>query len=101
MILRYPRFDLWQSREGVPVMMVKTLPDGRVVENPRVRNQTAFWIAGIERSMRFVHTDGREIPGSARTVGRNALIWNGTNRLYRLETDLPLAEALRLANSLP
>ena len=100
-ILQYPSFDLWQSREGVPVMMVKTLPDGRVVQNPQVHGRTGFWVAGIERSMRFVDADGRDIPGSARTVGRNALIWNGVSRLYRLETDLPLAEALRLADSLP
>lgn len=100
-ILRYSRFDLWQSREGVPVMMVKTLPDGHVVQNPQVHGRTGFWIAGIERSMRFVDADGHDIPGSARTVGRNALIWNGVSRLYRLETDLPLAEALRLADSLP
>jgi hypothetical protein len=100
-ILRYPRVDLWQSREGVPGMIVKTLPEGTVVETPLVRGRAAYWVSGVERTLRFLDGEGREIPGSARTVGRNALIWSGVDRLYRLETDLPLSEALRLADSLP
>jgi hypothetical protein len=100
-LLRYPRFDLWQGRDGVPGMQVKSLPEGTIIETPSVHGRAAYWVAGVERSVRFVDAEGRDIPGSTRMVTRNALVWSGANRLYRLETDLPLAEALRLANSLP
>ena len=100
-LLRYPRFDLWQGRDGVPGMQVKSLPEGTVIETPSVNGRAGYWVAGVERSVRFVDADGRDVPGSTRMVTRNALVWSGANRLYRLETDLPLAEALRLANSLP
>jgi hypothetical protein len=100
-LLRYPRFDLWQGRDGVPGMQVKSLPEGIVIETPTVNGRAGYWVSGVERSVRFVDAEGRDIPGSMRTVTRNALVWSGSNRLYRLETDLPLAEALRVANSLP
>jgi hypothetical protein len=100
-LLRYPRFDLWQGRNGVPGLQVKSAPEGTLIETPQVRGRAGYWVAGTERTLRFVDADGRDIPGSTRTVGRNALVWTGENRLYRLETDLPLADALRIANQLP
>jgi hypothetical protein len=100
-VLRFPDFDLWESRTFSQYFLAKGAPQGTVIATASVNGHPAYWVGGVTRQVRFVDSAGIEVPGSARTVTRNALIWNGERTLYRIETDLSLNEALRIATSLP
>jgi hypothetical protein len=100
-VLRFPDFDLWESRAFSRYFLMKGAPEGTVIATASVRGHPAYWVGGVPRVVRFVDAAGVEVPGSARTVTRNALMWNGERTLYRIETDLPLNDALRIAASLP
>jgi len=100
-VLHYERFDLWEARLEETEFFAKGLPEGATVRDVVVDGRPARWISGGNHLVRFVGPDGREVVGSQRTVERNTLIWRTEYALYRLETDLPEAEAIRLAESLP
>jgi hypothetical protein len=100
-VLRYPTFDLWEARTGGRPFLSKGVPDGEVIEVASVRGMPAYWVGRFARTVRFVDADGREVPGTERVVTQNALVWSTTSGFYRIETHLPLAEALRIAESLP
>jgi hypothetical protein len=67
----------------------------RVVQETTVRGQPALWTEGPHLL---------QVPGGGyeprRLVTGNTLIWAEGEITYRLETDLPLEEALRIAESL-
>jgi hypothetical protein len=99
LILQHAEFDLWQKRGGD--FIGKGLSSDAIVEVVHVGDSPAYWIVSSEYELRFLDAEGRELLGSRRTVDRNALIWNGAESFYRMETELPLAEALAIAESLP
>lgn len=100
-ILRYPTFDLWQARIAGRAFVGKGVPEGEVIETPSVKGVPGYWISGFPRTERFFDSDGREVPELTRVVTQNALVWSTAGGNYRIETDLPLAEALLIAESLP
>lgn len=101
-VLRYSTFDLWEGRVGGKYFIGKGVPEGEVIETTTVKGAPAYWIGGFPRTVRFVDSEGREVAGTARTVTVNALVWTSVSgRHFRIETELPLAEALRIAESLP
>jgi hypothetical protein len=64
-----------------------------------VHGETAYWVTG-EHWLIFYDSTGREQVGSSRFVGGNVLIWQRGGVTYRLETDLLLEEAIRIAESI-
>jgi hypothetical protein len=101
-VLRYPTFDLWEARTGGRVFLSKGVPNGTVIDTVTIHRAGAYWVGDVPRRVRFVDESGVEVPGPARLVTANVLVWNAPDRgFYRIETDLPLEEALRIAESLP
>ncbi|MCI0437743.1 MAG: DUF4367 domain-containing protein [Chloroflexi bacterium] len=79
---------------------LKLTPSETQVENLAVRGSKAFWIEGGEHFMKFLDEFGREQFEHARVVTGNTLAWEQGDVTYRLETTLPLEEALKIAESL-
>lgn len=109
-ILQYNGFDLWEVKlsggtfnKGVPIQGVfdKSVRSGAKIEDLTINGAPAVWISGGEHIVRYVDSSGRTVDASVRTVDRNTLVWHNDNFFYRLETDLPEAEAIRIAMSLP
>jgi hypothetical protein len=100
-ILHYQRFDLWQTRLGDIGIFQKGVNQGSVIDEFTIKGQPARWISGGNHIVRFIGRDGQEVIGSQRTVDRNTLIWRTPYTFYGLETDLPQAEAFRIAETLP
>jgi hypothetical protein len=109
-ILHYESFDLWEVRlsagtfnKGVPIQPVfdKLVGSGTKIEDLTINGSAAAWISGGAHIVRYVDANGRTVDASVRTVARNTLVWHNDAFFYRLETDLPEAEAIRIANSLP
>jgi hypothetical protein len=68
----------------------------RVIEVTTVNGQRAIWATG-PYPLRLYNGD----LDFTRLIDGHVLIWAEGNMTYRLETDLPLEEALRIAESLP
>jgi hypothetical protein len=109
-ILQYPSFDLWEVRlsggtfnKGVPIQPVfdKAVRSGTKIEDLTINGSPAAWISGGEHIVRYLDATGRTVDASVRTVERNTLVWRNDSFFYRLETDLPQADAIRIASSLP
>jgi hypothetical protein len=99
-VLEYADFDLWQSRSG-GIYIGKGVFGDSLVDTPTINGEPSYWIEGGRHFMRFLDEDGETIAGTERTVDRNTLIWRGAETFYRIETDLPEAEAVAIAESLP
>ncbi len=93
-ILRYADLDLWQTR-GIGFFGKGALP-GTVIETPLVAGSGGYWVEG-PRTIRF----SRDEDATTLDVSRNSLIWRGATLVYRIEADLPLAEVLAIAETLP
>lgn len=99
-ILQYAAFDLWVT-SGEAFVIVKRIPADAILSVENVRGRPAYWIDSRAYDVRFFAADGREVSGARRTVDRHALIWRGAALYYRMETDLPLSQALAVAGTLP
>lgn len=64
-----------------------------------VNGQEAYWVEG-EHLLRFYDERGRIEPRMTRFVEGSTLIWTEGPVTYRLETALPLEEAIRMAESM-
>jgi hypothetical protein len=101
-VLHYDRFDLWQAQLAQDAYFDKGLVSSDFeLRDVVVGRQPGRWLAKGPHTVRFVDGRGTEVPGSARVVERNTLIWRTPAAFYRIETDLALAEALRIAETLP
>jgi hypothetical protein len=100
-ILRYERFDLWQAQLQQNAYFGKQVPRDTFVREVSVRNVAATWLAGAPHFVSYVLPGGSEVRESIRTVDKNTLIWRTSRAFYRMETDLSLEEALRIAERLP
>jgi hypothetical protein len=85
------RLSLDQLEENIVAM--KSGPV--VVAETTVNGQRAYWVEG-QHFLRLRTGDFQAF----RAVGSNVLIWEAEDITYRLETDLPRAEAVRIAESL-
>jgi len=100
-ILRYAEFDLWQTRPRSNLSFGKGLPESVILLEITVSDEPAYFIGGGTHIVAVFDEANREIPGSERTVARNTLIFSTDQALYRIETDLPRLDALRIAETLP
>lgn len=64
-----------------------------------VNDQQAFWVVGAHWLL-FFDSTGREQFQFNRFVRGNVLVWQHGNITYRLETNLPLEEAVKIAESI-
>lgn len=79
---------------GVPSYGLK-VASVNSIEETRVNGESAFWIAGAHA---IQLQDGRY--QERLFVEGNVLVWSAGNLTYRLESDLSLAETVRVAESL-
>lgn len=101
-ILRYPEFDLWQTKLRGEAAFGKGVPaSGRIEEFDLRPGVPARWISGGPHIVWFMLPDGSTLEESVRTVERNTLIFSTGRAFYRIETDLPRLDALRIAETLP
>ena len=100
-VLRFERFDLWEARLEPFAHFGKGAPSGVTVEDTLVAGRPARWVSGGTHFMQYVDASGSPVEESLRTVERNTLIWNDGATFFRMETDLPLPDALEIAESLP
>lgn len=90
-----PGFDLYQSRlvgsffKSVPSVVPVTVAGG-----------PGLWVPEGGHGASYLDVNQEEIAPSKRTVARATLLWEENDITYRLETDLPLEEAIRVAESL-
>ncbi len=70
----------------------------QIIEQTTVHGQPALWTQGAH-VLAFVDGNGTSYH-LARLVNGNVLIWTEDTLTYRLETDLSLAEAIKIAESL-
>jgi hypothetical protein len=100
-VLRYEDFDLWQARLEGEATFGKGLPPEAVVEELEVNGRPATWLTGAVHLVSYTNALGIQIYESQRAVERSTLIWRTENLFYRMETDLSLAEAVAIAETLP
>jgi hypothetical protein len=72
----------------------KSLP--QVIEETTVNGQQALWTEG----QHFLHLGGSTYQNVPLVIEGNILIWEQDDITYRLESDLPLEEAVKVAESL-
>jgi hypothetical protein len=96
----YARFDLWETRLPQRASFGKRTETGSVQE-VFVNGENANWLSGGEHVVYYTLPDGTVYAGSNRIVTRSTLIWRTDAFFYRIETDLSLEEALRIAETLP
>ncbi len=100
-VVQYADFDLWQARLQQGASFGKLADEESILVELSVNSEPATWLSGGQHFVRYLDPEGNPIAGSDRTVNRSTLIWRTPNAFYRLETDLSLAEALRIAETLP
>jgi hypothetical protein len=59
----------------------------------------AYWLTGL-RIVQYYDLDGAVLQNSVRATDVNTLLWNENGRVFRIEGDLSLDNALAIANSL-
>lgn len=102
-ILRFDAYDLWVvdgagDFEGI---LGKEVDSRAALTDAAVANVPARWISGGPHLVAFYDASGAFVEDTQRTVERNTLIWRTDTALYRMETNLDLAAALAIAETLP
>lgn len=101
-VLRYDDFDLWQVDGGTfDGNFGKAVPNVGTVLDLTIKDSPARWISGAPHFVEYTDANGAPSQQSSRQVDRSTLIWRTDGALYRLETDLPLEEAVAIAETLP
>lgn len=77
----------------------KTLGTTATVRSVDVDGAIGFWIEGAPHQLFFEH-DGEIVPDTLR-LATNTLLWQRGDYVYRLEADISLETALRVAASVP
>ena len=104
-----PRFVLYQMQRWIYQKILnggfgKGFGPGTVVETTRVHNERALWFSGDAHVLVVLDESGNPVPGTERIVEGHVLAWETGDPhdgvLYRLETNAPLEEALKFAESL-
>jgi hypothetical protein len=73
---------------------------GGTVESTEVNGEPAYWLGGVPHEVSYLDEHGETRQDTIRLSG-HALVWAHDGVTYRLESALALADALRLAESLP
>ena len=77
----------------------KTLDSSAQVTPVTVNGHAGYWISGAPHFFYYVDPSGKAVDDSHRIVG-DTLIWADGDLTYRLESQLPMEAAIRLAESL-
>ena len=77
----------------------KTLDGSAQVTPVTVNGHAGYWISGAPHFFYYVDPSGKAVDDSHRIVG-DTLIWADGDVTYRLESQLPMEAAIRLAESL-
>ena len=80
-------------------LFAKTLGDTATVRPVEVGTSKAYWIEGSPHQV-FFQVGDSIVPQSLR-LATNTLLWERDGRVYRIEADVSLDTALRIANSIP
>ncbi len=85
------------GRTDAPSIEKEILSGTEVVE-VEVNGEPGYWITGQPHAVRFLDSEGREVPPGPRLAG-DTLIWQRGPLTLRMEVTLPLEAALGLAES--
>ena len=97
-VLHYDRFDLWESR--AVGFFGKGVPGDQIIDRLTIRGRDAMFIREGNHIVQYFNASGTPVEGSARTVDRSTMVWNDGTTFFRLETDLPEADAVKILESL-
>ncbi len=100
-VLSYESFDLWQTQLRQEAFFAKGIPPDAILIETEVQGDTATWLSGPPHMVTYYASPNQAIQQSLRTVERNTLIWRTDAAFYRIETDLPMEGAIRIAETLP
>jgi hypothetical protein len=100
-VLRYEGFDLWQTQLRQTGTFGKGVEEGGTILDVSVGPEAGTWLTGGRHFVSYILPNGELFPLSTRVVDANTLIWRTPAAFYRLETQLSLDEALRIAETLP
>ncbi len=104
-----PRMTLFQMQRWVYGKIVgrvfeKQVPPQAVIDETQVNGERALWFSGAPHRLVVLDQYGEPVPGSARTVDANTLVWETGDEdrgiVYRIETKAALKEAVQIAESL-
>ena len=84
------------ERESVDKLVVDV---GARVMEIRVGSAPGYWISGPPHLLRYLGPNGDVRAEATRLVG-DTLVWERDGTLYRIESGLPLAETLRIAETI-
>jgi len=95
-ILIYPDFTLYEAQGWV---YFKSIDSSTLLEEIEVNGARGLWLSGGEHFVQVQTSAGRANVEPRRVEG-NVLAWEAGGVTYRLETQLPLEEAVRIAAAL-
>lgn len=81
-------------------IFMKSIGSGTRLREVQVMGATSYWLEGAVHLIEYRTADGAERVEFKRQVTGNTLAWEVGDMTYRLETSLPIDEALRIAESL-
>lgn len=96
-ILVYPDFVLYEAQG---IIYQKSIYDATTVEETKVGGKQALWLTGAAHLVQVQDTSGRAYVDFTRIVKGKVLAWEANGVTYRIETELPLDEAIRIAESI-
>jgi hypothetical protein len=97
----YAAFELWQTKLRQDAGFGKGVPEGGFVQEVEVGSVPGVWVTGAPHYVYYYDERGTAYLDSQRVVDRSTLIWRTDAFFYRIETDLSLEEAIRIAETLP
>lgn len=92
-------FRLYEART-TGLFIKGPLTAGTVVREVTVDGNRGYWLGNAAHPIRFRDPSGRDRLEMTRLVTENVLAWEVGELTYRLETNLPLEEAIKVAESL-
>ena len=100
-VLSYESFDLWQTQLRQEAFFAKGIAPDSILVETEVGDETATWLSGPSHTVAYYAAPNVVIAESFRQVERSTLIWRTDAAFYRIETDLPMEGAIRIAETLP
>lgn len=108
--VEHPRFTLYQAQRWIYGKLVDTQESGKqpktqtLIGKVQVNGTRALWFSGAPHVVMMLDARGEPIYETQRVVDANTLVWETGNEydgiIYRLETKLPLNQAVQIAETL-
>ena len=87
----------FEARPEKDYIVKKLIPSGAKIQSITVNGDPGFWIEGVHEIF-YTAPDGEFLRDTARLAG-NVLLWQHGSVTLRLEADVPMAQALAIAES--